>query len=493
MAVVRARRAVIVGLLAAAGLAGGAALGACGDDPSVIAPVIDVPIDDTDALATALDDITLTVAHAGSDSDLVSQSFARGAPIDVPGVPFGDDLVMHMEGFVGTSSVAYGRTCEIAVTQNVAPPTPHLFFSRSVKFASIGISSLARSGGLGVSYLGSAVLLGGTSTSSDGQGNPITVAVNPAERFDPTTGQLTTIGTLVARTRGAQALIGTPSRLVVMGGVSDGDHATLMEVLDGQTVEQVVYPGAPRADLTATALTDGRVLVIGGAAANVPSGQIDEVDENTDKSITVRTLDATLAHPRTLHTATRLSDELGAPVLIAGGLGSDGQPVRVAELFKPLTDELASPPFAPMLVVPRSGHLAARLPDDSVLIIGGVDATGMPVTTLERFTIDAGFVEVGTLPADAGVINFAAATLPDGRILITGGSSTVGGATLNTAYIIRLDPLDGQIDVVATDHLASARAGHQMAVLCDGTVIVSGGTLTPSKIERYNPPPAGRR
>jgi hypothetical protein len=30
-------------------------------------------------------------------------------------------------------------------------------------------------------------------------------------------------------------------------------------------------------------------------------------------------------------------------------------------------------------------------------------------------------------------------------------------------------------------------------VLCDGTVLISGGTPFASKPERYNPPPDGRR
>ena len=38
--------------------------------------------------------------------------------------------------------------------------------------------------------------------------------------------------------------------------------------------------------------------------------------------------------------------------------------------------------------------------------------------------------------------------------------------------IIRLDPLNGVVDVVGTDRLAAPRAGHAAAALCDGTVLV---------------------
>jgi hypothetical protein len=134
------------------------------------------------------------------------------------------------------------------------------------------------------------------------------------------------------------------------------------------------------------------------------------------------------------------------------------------------------------------------MPDGSVLIIGGLDGANQPVTTLERFTIDAGFTEVASkLPADAGVIDQTATTLPDGRILLVGGRATAGGPPLDSAFIARLDPLDGTVDVVQTDRLAMPRAGHQATELCDGTILVAGGTASADLIERYNPPPLGRR
>jgi len=116
------------------------------------------------------------------------------------------------------------------------------------------------------------------------------------------------------------------------------------------------------------------------------------------------------------------------------------------------------------------------------------------VLTLERFSEATNtFTEEGELPSNAGVVGFTATTLPDGRILLAGGSTTLGGPPTNTAEIVTLDDLDGTVDVVATDSLAIARSGHQAALMCDGTVWLSGGAADGAVAERYNPPATDRR
>lgn len=467
-----------------------ALLAACEEDV-VVTPVIEGPVDDAEAAAFPdLDEVIITVAHDDSERDLVSASFSRGEDITLPGAPLGDDLVIHLAGFVGSSAIAYGRTCAFHVDAKNDPPAPHLFFSRSVKFASLGITPVARTRGRAISYLGSAIVLGGESAGG---------GVTTVERFDPITGQLTTLGDVDERTGAAFALLGTaPPRVVVVGGLAAGVGASWLELVDPsrrvERVDEVAQPMA-RIGLTATSLTDGRVIVIGGhsPSTGMPVGTITELATGTP--IDVRELRATLAHPRTGHTATRLGEDLGAPVLIAGGIDAGGIPVGIAELFKPLAEELADPlVFKPTMVVPRTGHQAVRMPDNSVLIIGGLDGSSprQPVRTLELFTLDAGFAAVGELPESAGITDFTATVLPDGRVLITGGRTSTNAVT-NTAFIARLDPLDGSVDVVPTDRLAIPRASHQAAILCDGTILVTGGTPGPAVAERYNPSAVGRR
>jgi hypothetical protein len=474
------------------------ALAACSDSTVSLAPVIDLPASGDDAVAAPLDSITLSVAHAGSEADLISHMFLNGQTLELPGAPFGDDLVVHMTGLVGSSTVGYGRTCELKVAPGATPPVPHLFFSRITRFATIDAMPTDRVGGLGVAYQGSALLLGGIGSAG--------MAVAPVERFDPVTGQVTSVGSVLARTNPVEALIGmSPPRVIIIGGAVLGgatgmDGAKFIEVVDGRGVDHLDNGAMARVDLTATSLTDGRVVVIGGSSPSdgAPIGDIDIVAQMQDLSLDVRKVGALLAIPRKRHTATRLGDDVGASVLIAGGLDGMDKPIATAELFKPLSEELSNPTldptmFLPQMKVPRSGHTATLMPDGSVLFIGGVDALGSPVAALELFSVDSGFAIAGTLPDLAGLVEFTATTLPDGRILLTGGRRAPGTPAVNTAYIVRLNPVIGTVDVVATDHLAVARAGHQAVVLCDGTVLISGGTTVPLPAERYNPPPDGRR
>src|SRR6185436_20111475 len=215
------------------------------------------------------------------------------------------------------------------------PPAPHLFFSRITRFATIDAMPLDRVGGLGIAYQGSALLLGGL--GSDG------MAVAPVERFNPATGQVTMVGSVLARTHPVEALIGmSPPRVIVLGGAVLGgtgmDGARFVEVVDAQGVEHhdMDNDNMAHVDLTATSLTDGRVVVIGGSSPSggAPLGDIDIVAQLPDSSLEVRKIRAALAIPRSRHTATRLDDDVGAAVLIAGGLDAMGNPIEDAELFK---------------------------------------------------------------------------------------------------------------------------------------------------------------
>ena len=476
-------------------------LASCNDNTVAISPVVDVPANDN-ASAFPLDTLVLSVAHAGDAADLVSQTFKTGQHISLPGVPFADDLVIHMTGSVGSSEVAYGRTCAIAVTAAGPTPSPHLFFSRSVKFADLDLPTppAARQDGHAITDIdGAGLIFGGTDPSSD-------TAIADVERFDPQTGTLTTLATVSPRKNAVAASLGVggDTRIALIGGTDPSNNnagATFVELIEpdapeSRRIERIDDAQMARTGLTATALTDGRVIVIGGKEGLTPSPAVDEVSIDSGTA-SIRVLRALLTSPRSAHTATRLGNDVGAAVLVAGGLDETGAAVKTAELFKPLSEEFSTTTYA--MNIPRSNHRAVLMPDGSVLIIGGIGIdpmTGMvgAIRTLELFTLDEGFKKLTPdLPANAGLIDFAATPLPDGRVLLTGGRICDGCTALDTAFIARLDPIDGSVDVVATDHMSVPRAGHSATLLCDGTVLITGGTDTVVPASRYNPPALGRR
>jgi hypothetical protein len=489
--VTAARAAVARG---ASGCSGGAAVAvaiasaalACSDEAVLVDPVYDLPAASDDASPAQLDAVVLAVARAGAAQDLASQSFSPGARAVLAGVPFADDLVVHLTGQIGGSVVAYGRTCAFAVAPGEPAPRPHLWFARTVKFASVAAPAAARTGGLAAGLAGGALVVAGDAGA--------------LEWFDPRAGALVALGELAPRARASAAAIGAAGapRLALVGGEAGGAPVAAAELIElvgaGARIERVEDARLARVSATATALVDGRVVVIGGRGpGGAPRGDLVELTA-TGTGAELRTARAELAHPRAEHTATRLGDDVGARVLVIGGARAAGL-APVAELWKPLSGELADPAaFAPALVVPRRGHRAELMPDGSVLVIGGVDAAGLPVRTLERFELDTGFRAAGELPPGAGVLDLTTTRLPDGRILIAGGRASLGGPPVDTALIARLDVVDGSVDVVQTDRLAAPRAGHYAAPLCDGTLWLGGGAAPPAPAaERYSPPPPGRR
>jgi hypothetical protein len=483
-------------MVSRAALVVGLAVAGCGDAATVFAPIVESPAPGTSADPfPGLNELELSIAVAGDPDPLVAAAFPRGRAIALANVPFGTGLVVHLGGQTNGSEVAYGRTCAFDLVAGTPPPQPHLYFARTVKWATAESPMVpTRTGGFAwTARDGSGVFVGGNEPMT---GTP----AGALDRFDPHTGGFVAADGLVARWGAAfSPFLG--GRALAVGGVDPATGMPLgaIEVIDplaarGRQVEETLDAQVARRDAVAVELSSGDAVLIGGRdlTGALPAEVI--ALEDAAGGVVIRKLDGVLTVPRTAATATRLSDDIGAPVLVIGGLDAADQPVALAELYKPLSEGFADPStFHPALVVPRSHHLAVRTPDGSILVIGGLDAAGAPVRTLELYAADTGFRVVGELPVGAGVVGLTATPLPDGRILLAGGRATPSGPALTTAYIARLDPVDGSVDVGATDQLASARAEHAAVALCDGTILLVGGTPTPTAAERYNPPSVGRR
>ncbi|MBJ7312914.1 RHS repeat-associated core domain-containing protein [Rugamonas sp. CCM 8940] len=174
--------------------------------------------------------------------------------------------------------------------------------------------------------------------------------------------------------------------------------------------------------------------------------------------------------------ATQLAD---GRWLLLGGLDAAGLPVADAELvdarataatIATIATTAGAPPEA-KLIQARSGHTATLLPDGGVLVLGGVDAAGLVVVTPEYFNpLTARFAAL----AEPGLIarsGHSATVLANGRLLIAGGVDAHGRAVpeaeLYDPLKHRIERFNAKLDVARLNHLA--------ALLPSAKVLLWGG------------------
>ncbi|HAA59103.1 MAG TPA: hypothetical protein DCE42_30390, partial [Myxococcales bacterium] len=196
----------------------------------------------------------------------------------------------------------------------------------------------------------------------------------------------------------------------------------------------------------AVPLNDGRVLLVGGT-----------IYFREDKGIfTLRSVDdllrqiliydpqtgrinvdsnAQLSTPRVFHTATVLDD---GRVLIAGGIGYFNKtpaPIGTVEIYDPKTGTIESQNTP--LQKPRAFHTATKMPDGSVVFVGGLGNvlnpndskswTGQLVLTIEQYNTESNqSIKVTDLKSENGRFLHRATAFSNNTILITGGMQFVG-------------------------------------------------------------------
>jgi hypothetical protein len=164
----------------------------------------------------------------------------------------------------------------------------------------------------------------------------------------------------------------------------------------------------------------------------------------------------------------------GGQVLVAGGHDGGGAPSAAAETFQLTTSGGGQVTAASDLLTARDAPAVAALADGRAVVVGGAGAAGVPVAAVEVFTPSPGgggtFAAAFSDPSLAR-IGATATTLRDGRVLVTGGVDG-GGNPITVAALIDATATS----VVATDS-DQARAEHGAVLLPDGRVLVAGGTI----------------
>ena len=180
---------------------------------------------------------------------------------------------------------------------------------------------------------------------------------------------------------------------------------------------------------------------------------------------------------RTLHTATVLADDR---VLFAGGLCDEGRMAndttpRLAFGAMSLWDGKAGRwAAAPALQHPRIDHGASLLSDGSVLFTGGRSDPALAATGSEPVLATAERYDHGRMvpvpPLQAARAGHTATVLADGSTWVVGGFDAQGRAM---ASVERWAPGDAAWRAGSAVHFA--RHGHSATLLADGRVLVVGG------------------
>ena len=220
---------------------------------------------------------------------------------------------------------------------------------------------------------------------------------------------------------------------------------------------------------TATSLTNGHVLTVGGYANTGPillsSAQIFNPYAETWSTTT-----ASLNNARGDHTATLLFD---GRVLVAGGW--NGSSMTSSEVYSPSANTWTA--TSGSMGTARLLHTATLLSDGRVLVVGGWDGTpNDPLYTSAEIFNPATGTWSGTGSMTYGRAQHTATLLADGRVLVTGGGNSIAEV---------YNPSLGTWST--TPAMTYGRYLHTATLLQNGKVLVAGGYSPNSTAELYNP------
>jgi N-acetylneuraminic acid mutarotase len=284
-------------------------------------------------------------------------------------------------------------------------------------------------------------------------------------------GTWTATGSMAVHRGYHTATVLSDGRVLVVGGTQTLRSLASAELYDPRTGRWTSAGSlpAPSWGHTATLLPNGMVLVVGGSPADGYHVGSRSSAELYNPKTNRWTAAASMRTPRSFHTATLLAD---GRVLVVGGVEASGdlsgQVLASAELYDPGADAWAS---APSLSVARAKHDAVLLANQQVLVFGGTEgvvyskatdalrSAEMYDVTTQTWSLVASMHYARILPT--GLL------LPDGRVLVIGNE----GSNAQTVEIF--DPANGQWS--STADAAVGRADAVAIQLRNGNVLVAGG------------------
>jgi hypothetical protein len=252
-------------------------------------------------------------------------------------------------------------------------------------------------------------------------------------------------------------------------------------------------PNFGRFDGSATRLSDGRVLLVGGGPTNDPvaASAAELYDPSTQKFVNTGV---------GLATGRFSSDQFGSnsyievllsnkKVLIAGGFNPCCGVLASAELYDPTANSFST---TGNMTAGRQGAMAAVLNNGQVLVAGGQDNNGVQLATAELYDPTKGmFSATGNMTTARA--RGTATLLRTGKVLITGGDPFVPCGFSRIPGTAELyDPSTGTFTSTATMTFPS-RTLANATLLNNGFVLIAGGICSTGILhstdvaELYNP------
>ena len=194
-------------------------------------------------------------------------------------------------------------------------------------------------------------------------------------------------------------------------------------------------------------------------------------------------LGASMTVARSSHTATLLSD---GRILVTGGFNASGTPLSSAEVYNPLNKSWTTT-ILPAMNSLRGGHTATLLMTGDVLICGGQSAAGNTNITdsCEIFDTSANtFPAASVTTMNSARIGHTASLFSSGRVFVSGGVEHYLGA-FNYLFTNEIyDPVSAVW--TPADTLSEMRAQHSATVLNNGNVLIAGGYNAIDQLDKFS-------
>lgn len=276
-------------------------------------------------------------------------------------------------------------------------------------------------------------------------------------------------------------LLSDGSTLLIGGEGSDGPQSTVF-ISDPRTNEITPLPNGlnqARAWHSATMLPDGRVLVLGGIGISskiISAPEIYDPEAGTSEPLTSPRLTA-----RAYHTATLLTN---GQVLVVGGFLGNGRALASAEVFETNTKVAVTLPAR--LSNPRQKHKATLLSDGNVLFEGGSGNNSDTLTGAELYNTDARSFSSTSLSSEQadGKAPYLAASLPaDGTMDVPIDSRIA----VRFSKQLRVESLNSEtVKLTSSEGTVSARIvsaeGGRLAFITPRESLLDGTTYTVSVV-----------